>query len=65
MEYRFELSADVSSDDPGAIEPVLRELIEGAISKRTDGFHIEATMTGSNGHRMVPRAGPRDGSVLR
>lgn len=47
-EQRFRLVADVSSDDPAAIEPVLRELVDGSISTRDDGFHVEATVSGSN-----------------
>jgi hypothetical protein len=42
----FHLVADVSSDDCPAIEPVLRRLVSGDITKTTDGFHIEAMMTG-------------------
>ncbi len=42
----FHLVADVSSEDSRAIEPVLRRLVSGVITKTTDGFHIEATMTG-------------------
>jgi hypothetical protein len=43
----FSLVADVSSDDPAAIEPVLRQLISGSITPIASGFHIEATMTGA------------------
>jgi len=45
-EQCFEVVADVSSDTPAAIEPVLRKLAGGAITGTTDGFHVETTMTG-------------------
>ena len=45
-ESDFRLVADVSSDDPAAIEPVLRQHVSGTITETTDGFHIEAVMTG-------------------
>lgn len=45
-EQRFELSADVSSDDPQAIEPVLRAMAGLRITPLADGFHIEGSMTG-------------------
>lgn len=47
-EHRFELVADVSSDEPLAIEPILRRLLLGTITPTADGFHIEATMTGAS-----------------
>lgn len=47
-ESDFHLVADVSSDDSAAIGTVLRRLVSGTITKTTDGFHIEATMTGSS-----------------
>jgi len=42
----FHLVADVSSDDPAAIEQVLREHVQGQITRLADGFHIEAEMHG-------------------
>ena len=47
-EQRFELAADVSSDDPEAIEPVLRAVagLEGYGSG--GGFHIEGAMVGQS-----------------
>jgi len=42
----FLLVADVSSDDPAAIEPVLRQLAGATVTEITSGFHVEATMTG-------------------
>jgi len=38
----------VSSDDPAAIEQVLREHVQGQITRLADGFHIEAEMHGSS-----------------
>ena len=35
------------SDDPAAIEPLLRRLVAGQIAHIGDGFHIEADMTGA------------------
>lgn len=45
---KFNLNAKVSSDDPSAIEPVLKRFIHGNgnISKTEDGFEIEATLEG-------------------
>jgi hypothetical protein len=50
----FRLVADVSSDDPGAVGPVLEALIVGEISTTTDGFHIEATVTGEDAREPIP-----------
>jgi hypothetical protein len=44
----FRLVADVSSDEPRAVETVLRQLIVGEITTTTDGFHVEATMAGAD-----------------
>ena len=48
----FRLVADVSSDDPGAVGPVLQALIDGEISTTTDGFHIEATVRGQDAREL-------------
>jgi hypothetical protein len=45
-EQRFELAADVSSDDPKAIEPVLRAIAGLRLTPLADGFHIEGAMVG-------------------
>jgi len=45
-ESDYHLVADVSSGDPMAIEPVLRRLVSGAVTKTAGGFHIETTMAG-------------------
>jgi len=47
-EQRFELAADVSSDDPQAIEPVLRAVAGLRVTPLADGFHIEGTMLGQS-----------------
>ena len=47
-EPRFELVADVSSDDPQAIEPVLRAVADLRVMPLADGFHIEGTMVGTS-----------------
>jgi hypothetical protein len=49
---RFELVADVSSADPGAIEPVLRGLVGGEMSRTPDGFHVMATLSGESAHDL-------------
>jgi hypothetical protein len=44
---RIRLAAPTPATSPsGILPPVLRRLVSGAITKTTDGFHIEATMTG-------------------
>jgi hypothetical protein len=44
----FELVAEVSSDDPAALEPLLRELVGGEITATADGFHVVAVLTGES-----------------
>lgn len=51
-EPSFRLVADVSSDDPAAVGPVLQGLIAGEISATTDGFHVEATVTGADAREL-------------
>ena len=46
-QQRFQLVAEIISDDPAAIEPPLRQLAQGKITETADGFHVEATMTGN------------------
>ncbi|MDG6999537.1 MAG: hypothetical protein JRN15_10525 [Nitrososphaerota archaeon] len=50
MPKKFVLSATVSSDDPKAIEPVLRRLIgiNGKINSTSDGFEIRAKLEGDS-----------------
>lgn len=47
-ESTFELTADVSSNDPQAIEPVLRAIRGLVITPLADGFHIEGFMSGAS-----------------
>lgn len=44
----FELVAEVSSDNPAALEPLLRELVGGEITATADGFHVVAVLTGES-----------------
>ena len=44
---RFRLVADVSTDDPKALRPILRRLFRaGPVSTRSDGFRVECEMIG-------------------
>jgi hypothetical protein len=46
-ERRFRLVADVSTDDPAALRPILVRLVGGRhITRHGEGFHIECEMTG-------------------
>jgi hypothetical protein len=46
---RFRLVADVSTDDPAALRPVLVRLVgAGHLSGRSDGFHVECERVGNN-----------------
>lgn len=48
-EQRFRLVADISSDDPQAIEAVLHQMIDaGTVTPIEDGFHVVATLSGSS-----------------
>ncbi len=40
------LVADVSSDNPAALEPLLRRLVGGEVTPTADGFHVVATLSG-------------------
>ena len=44
----FSLVADVGSDDPSAIAPMLRRLVSGQITATDDGFHVVAELTGES-----------------
>lgn len=48
----FTLVADVSSDDPAAIEPILRQLANAEIITTEEGFHVEATMVGESAREL-------------
>jgi len=44
---RFRLVADVSTDDPAALRPILVRLVGAAnLARRADGFHVECEMAG-------------------
>ena len=47
-EQQFRLVADVSSNNPTAVEPVLRELVGAAITETDGGFHVEAAVAGAS-----------------
>jgi len=47
-EQPFELVADVSSDDPKAVEPVLRAIAGLKVTPLVDGFHIEGAIVGES-----------------
>jgi len=47
-EQPFQLVADVSSDDPTAVEPVLRAITGLKVTPLPEGFHIEGTMVGES-----------------
>lgn len=44
----FHLVADVSSDNPAAIGPLLRDLVSGTITETADGFHVDGKMRGAD-----------------
>lgn len=45
----FKLSARISSDNPSAVEPVLKRLIsKGKIKAAQDGYEVEAVLEGEN-----------------
>jgi len=50
---RFRLVARVSSSSPGAIEPVLRQLLPAGSVKEVDGeFLVDAEMQGGNAKEL-------------
>jgi hypothetical protein len=49
---RFHLIADVSSDRPTAIRPLLAQLIEGTITDTRDGFHVDGWMEGGDAREL-------------
>lgn len=44
----FHVIAEVSSDDPGAIEPVLHAMVTGVVEQASEGFHIEGDVDGTD-----------------
>jgi len=51
-EPRFRLVAEVSSDNPITIRPVLEELPGAAIRDTSDGFHVEAVVVGTSARAL-------------
>lgn len=47
-EQRFELSAEVSSENPQAIEPILRAVAGLTVTPLEGGFHVEGSLTGTS-----------------
>jgi hypothetical protein len=45
---RFRLVADVSSDNPTGVQPVLEELVDGTVTATADGWHVEGTAVGDS-----------------
>lgn len=45
---RFRLVADVSSDNPTGLRPVLEELVDGTVTATEDGWHVERTVAGDS-----------------
>jgi len=50
---RFRLVADVSTDDPVALRPVLVRLVGAtSLSVRNDGFHVESELSGGSAREL-------------
>ena len=48
----FHLVADVSSDDPERIGPVIDRLLPGGVTATADGFHIEVELVGESAREL-------------
>jgi hypothetical protein len=50
VERRFRLSARISSDNPPAIKPVLKQFLDskGSVKATDEGFEVEAKLTGES-----------------
>jgi hypothetical protein len=48
----FHLVADVSSENLGAIGPLLRELVGGTVTETVDGLHVDGQMRGSDAREL-------------
>ena len=48
----FHLIADVSSDSPAAIGPVLEELVDGTVTEALEGFHVDGWMEGAGAREL-------------
>lgn len=65
--HGFDLVADVTSADLGAIEPVLRRLVDGEVTPIAGGFHVVAMLSGESArdlnrsHCCLPSAGSSGG----
>ena len=44
----FHLIAEVSSDSPSAVGPLLEQLVEGSVTATLDGFHVDGWMRGAD-----------------
>ncbi len=47
-EPEYQLVADISSDDPSRLGPVIASLITGTVTAAGDGFHVEGTARGDS-----------------
>jgi hypothetical protein len=48
----FHLSAEVSSDSLTAIRPVLEQIVGGAITEAPKGFHVDASIEGTDAREL-------------
>ncbi|MGO9335263.1 MAG: hypothetical protein ACLQCU_14660 [Acidimicrobiales bacterium] len=48
----FRLVAEVSSDSPGAIGPLLEQLVGGTVTATPEGFHVDARMRGADARSL-------------
>ena len=48
----FRLVADVSSDDPERIRPVIGRLLPTGVTATADGFHVEIELTGESAREL-------------
>jgi hypothetical protein len=48
----FDLVADISSDQPESIRPVIAHLFPSGVTESRDGFHIEATLSGESAREL-------------
>ncbi len=44
----FQLLADVSTDDPDRVRPLIAQLFPAGVTETADGFHIEAALAGDS-----------------
>ncbi len=43
-ERRYQVVADLSSDNPKAVRPVLAQIVGARLRQTSDGFHADATL---------------------